>query len=228
MKYYFFNTAFHLILVSVLLFFISCAPRVAAPPQYLLKELSLDEIIMKASDDIQTLKAVADITIEKNLQTIDHINASLLIQGAGRIHIRVYKFGMLVNDLIMVDGILFDAKGKSNSKFTGLISEFARAVFWWDNMNNGSLRRDGDVYIIQSGQKEIRLDAATLLPVKQDIITSGKSIAVVYAEPRDYDGFWQPSELTISIDDLRFRIKIDKLLKNPPAGESDFRIPSGG
>jgi hypothetical protein len=211
------------------LLLINCAPQIitTAPPQYR-EELSLDEIIAKVSDEIQVLKAVADIRIEKNNELIDQINASALVQRPDRVHMRVYKLGMLARDIVMQDSKLYGLSGKNSAKIAGLIDEFFHAVFWWDDVEDGSLYSLGAEYIIRTVNKEIHLDKATLLALRQDIRSSGKTVHITYADPQNYEGFWYPSKLVIDVDEFRFSVKIAKLIKNPPLGESDFKLPSGG
>jgi hypothetical protein len=218
-------TAYCLLLTAYC--FIGCAPKAITPvpPQYR-EELILAEIVSKASDDVQVLKAIADIRIEKNSELYDQINAVVIFQRPDRAHMRMYKFGMLVSDIVMKDGELYVLTGNKDTKFAGLIEEFLYAVFWWDDVEGGVLSIEKDVYIIRTVSKEIHLDKATLLPIRQDISLSGKTVHVKYAEPQNCEGFWYPSKLEISIDDFRFSVKIDKLIKNPPLGEYDFKIPS--
>jgi len=207
--------------------FISCAPKAITPlpPQYR-EELTLAEIVSRASDGIQVLKAIADIRIEKNSEFYDQINASVIFQKPDRAHMRMYKFGMLVSDIVMKDRELYVLTGNKDTKLAGLIEELLFAVFWWDDVEGGVLSSEQDAYIIRTVSKEIYLDKATLLPLRQDIISSGKTVYVKYAEPHNYEGFWYPSKLELSVDDFRFSVKIDKLIKNPPLGEYDFKIPS--
>lgn len=217
------------IFLSIFFLLISCAPKIitTAPPQYK-EELSLDEIITKVSGEIQVLKAVADISIEKNNELVEQINASVLIQRPDRVHMRMYKFGMLARDIVMQDRKLYGLPERNGAKIAGLIDEFYHAVFWWDDVEGGSLYSQGDEYIIRTVNKEIHLDKATLLAVRQDIRSSGKTVYIIYADPRDYEGFWYPSKLAISVDEFRFSVRIGKIIKNPSLGESDFKIPSGG
>jgi hypothetical protein len=206
--------------------FTGCAPKAITPvpPQYI-EELTLDEIVSKVSDDIQVLKAIADIRIEKNGELYDHINASVILQRPDRAHMRMYKLGMLVSDIIMKDGELYVLSGKKDAKLAGLIEEFLRAVFWWDGVEGGLLYRQEDEYIIRTVSTEIHLDKATLLPIMQDISSSGKTVHVTYTEPQNYEGFWYPLKLEMSVDAFRFSVKIDKLIKNPSLGEYDFKTP---
>jgi hypothetical protein len=205
-------------------FLTGCAPKAITPlqPQYK-EELSLDEIVSKVSDDIQVLKAIADMRIEKNGDLYDHINASVIFQRPDNAHMRMYKLGMLVGDIVMKDGELYIITGKKDPKLAGLIEEFLHAVFWWDNVQGDSLYSEKDEYIIRKAGKEIRLDKATLLPVRQDIISSGKNVHITYTEPQSFDGFWYPSKLEISVDAFRFIVTIEKLIKNPQLGEYDFK-----
>jgi len=230
MKKFIISRSFLFISYSFLLtfyFFIGCAPKVITPvpPQYR-EAFSLDEIVSKAGDDIQVLKAIADVRIEKNSELYDQINASVIVKRPDSAHMRMYKFGMLVSDIIMKDGSLHVLTGKSDKKTGALINEFFHAVFWWDGLERGTLYRDGDAYIIKTINKEIHLDRATLLPLNQEAYLLDKIIRITYAEPHDYDGFWYPSKMEITVDDLRFNVRIDKLIKNPPLGEFDLKVPS--
>jgi len=206
-------------------FFIGCAPKavIPLPPQYK-QELTLDEIVSKVSDDIKVLKVIADIRIEKNGELYDQVNASVIFRRPDSAHMRMYKLGMLVRDIVMKDGELYVIAGKKDPKLAGLIEEFLYAVFWWDNVQGDSLYSERGEYVIRNANKEIRLDKMTLLPVRQDIIYSGKAVHITYAEPKNYDGFWYPSKLEISVDVFRFTVNIEKLIKNPLLGENDFRI----
>lgn len=205
-------------------FFIGCAPRAVTPlpPQYK-QALSLDEIVSKVSDDIQVLKAIADIRIEKNGELYDQVNASVIFQRPDNAHMRMYKLGILVRDIVMKGGELHIVTGKKDPKLAGLIGEFLHAVFWWEDVQGDSLYSEKDGYIIRKANKEIWLNKATLLPVRQDIISSGKNVHITYTAPQNYEGFWYPSKLEISVDAFRFIVTIEKLIKNPPLGEYDFK-----
>jgi len=217
-------TPYCLLLTAYLL--IGCAPKVITPvpPQYR-EELSLDEIVSKVGDDIQAIKAIADIRIEKNSEFYDQINASVIFQRPDRAHMRMYKFGMLMSDIVKKDGELYVLTGKKDTKLAGLIEEFLYAVFWWDDVKGGFLYSQADEYIIRTVSKKIHLDKTTLFPVMQDISSSGKTIHVTYTEPHNYEGFWYPSKLVITFDDFKFNITIDMLIKNPELSKSDFKIP---
>lgn len=208
-------------------FFIGCTPKAVTPvpPQYI-EEFSLDEIVSRAGKDIQVLKAIVDIRIEKDNEFYDQINASVLIQRPDSIHMRIYKFGTLVNDFVMKEGYFYILAGKSDIKMKELIKEFFHAVLWWENLENGALFTEGDEYIIKTVNREIHLSKATLLPLKQDLNLRNKVIHVTYNTPMDYAGFWHPSKMELSVDKVNFRVTIDNLLKNPAPGEFDFKIPS--
>jgi len=207
-------------------FFTGCAPKIIppAPPQYI-EDFLLDEIVLRAGGDIRSLKAIADIRVEKNSEFMDQVGASVLVRRPDRAHMRIYKFGVLVSDLVMKDGELYFLSGKKDTRLAGLIDEFFHAVLWWDGVEDGYFRREGDEYVIQTAGRDIRLDRATLLPVRQDISSDGNTVRIIYSEPRDYEGFWYPSKLGISAAGLNFSVTVDKLIKNPAPGETDFKTP---
>ncbi len=219
---------FRFCFISAFLVFTGCAPKViiAPPPQYLEREFSLKDIIVRAGGDIEGLKAIADINIEKNNKPYDFINASILIRKPGRVHMRIYKFGMLVKDFVIEDGELYVLSGKGSDRLKKLGDEFYSAVFWWDNMDDAVMRIKGEEYLIRTENREIHIDRATLLPVKQAIRAFNRRILIAYDKPVNNSGFWYPSVIDISAGEFRFTVKLKKLLKNPSLGKFDFRIPA--
>ncbi|MEN8264369.1 MAG: hypothetical protein ABFR82_13000 [Nitrospirota bacterium] len=212
--------------ISLILAFAGCAPKVAPPPQYLEKDLSLEEIISKVSSDVEVMKAITDIRIEKNNEPYDFVNASVLVKRPGWLHMRIYKFGMLVKDFVIKDNNLYVLSGKGGDNLKKLGNEFYNAIFWWDDMHNAVMHRKGDEYIVKSEKKEIHIDSATLLPVKQEITAFSTKIDINYDKPKkDENGFWYSSEMEIYIGDFKFSVNLKKLLKNPSLGEFDFRVP---
>jgi hypothetical protein len=220
LKYFYFSLLFVL--------FISCAPKpkIAPPPLYEEMELTLEEVIVKAGNDIEVMKAIADINIEKNNEHYSFISASVIIKRPNQIHMRMYQLGMLVRDFIIKEDILYVLSGKSDSNLKQLGKELYNAIFWWDGYTNGVMYKEGEVYFIRTEDKEIHLDRTTLLPVRQEIKTLNKNIQIVYDNPKNNDGFWYPALLKIYVDDFTFTVKLKKLLNNPSLGEFDFHIPA--
>ena len=215
--------------ISLFIFFLGCAPKIVSPPPpvYLEQDLSLEEIIAKVSTGVEVLKAITDITIEKNNKPHDFFNASVLVKKPGWLHMRIYKFGMLVKDFVIKDKELHVLSGKGNDNLKKLGTEFYNAIFWWDDMSNAVMHRKGNEYIVRSGDKEVHLDRATLLPLKQEIMSLNTKINITYDKPRKGEnGFWYSSEMEIYIKDFKFSVKLKKLLKNPSLGEFDFRTPA--
>lgn len=204
-----------------------CAPKIItpSPPQYI-EELSLEEIIKKVSGDIEALKSISEVLIEKNGEPYDQATVSVLLKKPDLAHVRIYKFGMLVKDIVMKDGKLYFLVGKNDKKLGAMTDEFFHTIFWWDGLNGGSMSVEEDEYVIKTEKKEIHLDRATRLPLQQDIHLLDKVIHITYSEPHDYEGLLYPSRLEIAVDNLKLIMKIEKLLVNPPLGETDFRVPS--
>ena len=215
---------------SLVLFFIACAPKFAPPPAPIIEEeLSLEEIINRASGDVDVLKAITDITVEKNNKPYDVVSASLLVKRPGWVHMRIYKFGMLVRDFVLKDGELYVLSGKSNKNIKQLGKEFYSSIFWWDNMRDGVMLVKDDNYIITSANRQIHLDKSTLVPLRQLISLESGQIKITYGEAlQNENGFRYPSTMQILIGPFTFSVKINKLLSNPSLGSNDFRTPSGG
>lgn len=202
-----------------------CVPRVAPPPLYMGTDLTLEEVIQESGKNIDTLKAIADISIEKNNEPYSYISASALIKRPGQARMRIYKFGLPVNDILIKDEKVYVLSGKSNGVIKEFGREFYHAVFWWDGITDGVMYREGTQYIIKTENKEIYLDSETLFPLRQEIITEGKSASIIYGEPKSEEGFWYPSTIDIKVGDFILKVQVKKLILNPQIGESDFRVP---
>ena len=217
------------IITSYFFFFIiclsGCVPRVAPPPIYRGADLTLEEVIQKAGKDIDALKAIADISIEKNNEPYSYISASALIKRPGQVRMRIYKFGLPVNDILIKDEKVYVLSGKSSNVAKDLGREFYHAVLWWDGIKDGVMHKEEKEYILKTESKEIYLDKETLFPLRQEIITEGKSASILYSEPKSEEGFWYPSAIEIKIGDYILKVQVTKLLLNPQLGEDDFRVP---
>jgi len=222
------KTLFKLFFISFLLVVTACAPKpVVAPPSvYEDTALSLDEILEKASGDIVSLKAITDIEILQNNKHYDSISASVLVKMPDWVHVRMYKFGMLVKDFVIKDEKLYVLLGKGGPDLEKFGKEFHNAIFWWDDIQEGVLYSNGPEYIIRARNKEVHIDKATLLPLKQSIVAFEKNIEITYEEPKEEkDGYWHQSLINIRAGDFSFTVKLKKLLRNPELGEFDFKSP---
>ena len=222
---------FKLFFISFLLVVTACAPKPLVVPPSLYEEtaLSLDEILEKASGDTEALKAIMDIDIRKNNEHYDSISASVLVKMPDWVHVRMYKFGMLVNDFVVMDDRLHVLSGKGGPNLRKFGKEFHNAIFWWDDIQEGVLYSNGPEYIIRARNKEVHIDKATLLPLKQSIVAFERNIEITYEEPKEEkDGYWHPSVINILAGDFSFTVKLKKLLRNPELGEFDFRVPQEG
>lgn len=225
-KFSFFNVVATSYFLLLTFYLYGCAPKVAPPPLYKNIELSLKQVIQIVSRDVDVLKAVVGINIEKNNEHYSFIDASVLLKRPGLAHLRMYKFGILVGDIIVKDSVVHLLSGKSGGKFKEFGKELYPTVLWWDALRNGYMHKKGAEYIIRVENKKIHLDSATLLPVKQEIRTGSKDIYIMYDKPRNVGSFWYPSEMEIKMGDYKFTVKIEKLFINPPLGENDFKIPA--
>lgn len=203
-----------------------CAPKIAPPTLYRGTDLTLEEVIQKSGKDIDTLKTIADVSIERNNEPYSYISASALIRKPGDVRMRIYKLGVPVNDILIKDGKVDVLSGKSSNVIKELGREFYHAVFWWDGLKDGILRKEETEYILKTESKEIYLDSETLFPLRQEIITDGKNIVIEYSEPKSEKGLWYPSVIDIKMGDFILKMQVKKLLLNPQLGEDDFSVPS--
>lgn len=215
---------------SLFLLIAACAPKpkvAVPPPLYIGEDLSIKDLVLKAGHDIDVIKAIAEIKIEKNGKPHDSVNASVLIKRPGRVHMRIYKFGILVRDFIIRDKELYVLSGKNSSNLKKLGIEFYNTVFWWDGLGDGVMSRKGREYIVRAGSRKIHINSKTLLPMKQEMTAFNRKIAIKYAVPqKTEDGFWYPSVINIYLNNFKFTVTIRKILKNPSLGEFDFKVPA--
>ena len=194
-------------------------------------ELSLDEVITVAKRDIDVLKAIVSIKTEKNNELYSYVDASLLLKRPNWLHMRMYKFGMPVGNFLLKDDVVQTVSGKGVSQLGAFGKELYYSVFWWEDIENALMYKQAENYIIRTHNREIRLDHATLLPELQEITINDKKIYIFYDEPKkivstvqSITDLWYPSVLNIEMDTYRLRIRLRKLLINPPLNEGDFKL----
>ena len=230
-------------------YLLGCAPKVAPPPLYKDLDLSLNKVIKIARRDINVLKAIVDIKIESNGNPHLYINASMLLKKPSWLHMRLYRFGIMVGNFFIKDNVVYTISGKGSDKFKDFGRVLYYSVFWWEDLKNAMMYKQNKQYVIKAENKEIRLNSSTLQPESQEITTKDKKIYILYDKPKQQvdltsrlaqpayrtgrldseerflDDFWFPSVVKITIDAYRFTVKVDKLIVNPPLGENDFKMP---
>ncbi len=213
----------------------SCAPKVAPPPLYKDLDLSLNEVIKIARRDINVLKAIVSINIEKGNRQYSYVDASILLKKPSWLHMRLYRFGIMVGNFFIKENVVYTISGKGSDKFKDFGRELYYSVFWWEDLKNAMMYKQNKQYVIKAENKEIRLNSSSLQPESQEITTKDKKIYILYDKPeqqvdptprdRFRADFWFPSVVKITIDAYRFTVKVDKLIVNPSLGENDFKIP---
>ncbi|MBI4825730.1 MAG: hypothetical protein HY807_04840 [Nitrospirae bacterium] len=205
---------------------IACAPKTAPPPVYEKTAPSLAEIIEATGlKDIETFKAITDIKVLADGKPHSDVSASAVLRKPGMSHIKAYKFGILVGDIIISDGQAHVLSGKVSDKVKEFSKELYNAVFWWDDMKDAEIYRRGDDFTLEKANKVITLDSATLLPQRQEIRIGERNIVIMYSSPIKFDEFWYPSMMDISLDNYEFKVRIEKLRLNPEIPEEEFSLP---
>jgi len=209
-----------------MVFFIACAPRpVMKAPRIYQEDLSLEDITERAGKDIEVLKAIADIRINRNNEPYDVVSASVLARKPGWIHMRMYKFGMLVRDIVIKDEAVYVLSGKDSPGLRQLAKEFYNAIFWWGDLEGGVMYSEGDEYVIRTDNKTIYVEKGNLMPLKQYINVLDTSILLTYDVQVEHDGFWYPSLINLYSGDFMFSVSLRKVIKNPELGPFDFQTP---
>ncbi len=211
----------------LLTFYLSgCAPKIVTPPPlYKDRELSLEEIITIAQRDINTLKAIVSINVEKNDRPYSNVDAALLLKKPNWLHMRLYKFGFPAGNFLMKDNMVYAASGKGSNRFKEFGRELYYSIFWWEDIEDAVMHREAENYVIRTKHKEILLNKNTLLPERQEVAVNNKKIFIAYSKPKKEENVWYPSTVKIEIDAYRFTIKIEKLFINPLLNEDDFKEP---
>jgi hypothetical protein len=211
---------------SIVFVLSGCATKVAPPPVYERTSVTLEEIIRDTGKEgITSLKAITDIEVTVDGGPHSEGSASAILMKPDLVHIKAYKFGLLVGDIIINNGETHVKSGKVNATMQQFSKELYDVVFWWDDMRDAEILRSGEEYILQKRGKSIHLDSSTLLPTKQEIYAYGRDILIMYSEPAYADGFWYQSLMEITMENYKFNIEVDKLRLNPEVSESEFDLP---
>lgn len=210
---------------SIILILAGCAPKVAPPPAYRGLDLSLEEIVSEVDRDIEALKAVVAINIEKDHEALSSVDASVLAKRPGLVHLRMYRFGMPVGDILIRDDEVFVLSDRGVNRLREFGKEFYYSIFWWEDVAEGVMHRERGEYIIRTEDKVVYLDSETLLPLRQEIRTANRDVYITYNKPKKVDGFWYPSLIKIATGGYKFTVRVQKLFINPPLSENDFRLP---
>jgi outer membrane lipoprotein-sorting protein len=212
---------------SVVVLIVACAPKVAPPPAvYQQQDISLQEILDRAGADIEVMKAIAEVKIEKSGEDYNFVKTSVLIKKPDWIHMRLYQLGMLVKDFVIKGDTLHVLTGKRDENLKKLGQELHYAIFWWDHFADGYIYTGQKEYLITREGQTIYLDKKTLLPVRQELYAHGTRVFIEYSKPVEYEGYWYPSFIEMYAGEFKFIVNLKKIIKNPALQEFDFRTAS--
>jgi hypothetical protein len=196
-------------------------------------ELSFNEVVTFARGEINAIKAVVCIRVEKGEGPYTHVDASLILKRPNWLQMRMYKFGMPVGSLLIKDNVVYEMSGKGTGRLGGFGRELYYSIFWWDDVTDALMyQRDGN-YVIKAKNRVVRLDGSTLLPESQEVVIDNKKAYIIYGKPKKIvsvdqgqgvKDVWYPSILKIKTGKYMIYVKIEKLLINPSFRESDFDV----
>ncbi|MBI4686474.1 MAG: hypothetical protein HY756_01625 [Nitrospirae bacterium] len=200
-----------------------CVPKTAPPPQYKDFELTLQDIVSIAKKDIETMKLITSITVERYDNPSSSIDASVLLKTPDWLQVRLYSLGLPVGNYIIKNHEVHSA-GRGGSKIKEFAGELYRSIFWWDGLKSALMQRLEAEYVIKTENRVIRIDNTTLLPQSQEITVNNKKVNISYEDPQTTEGgFWYPSIIKVEAGSYRFLVEVKRLIVNPQLEESDFK-----
>ena len=180
---------------SIVLLAAACAPRQVAVPSR--EGRGIDEVLAERRG-IQRIDATMSVVFEKKDAQM-YGDAVLDITPGGDLHLKVYSLGILGMDLSSRDGVVRSSPRLDRTKTTILTQGLRDCLFWWD-LQNYTLREEGDYLVMQNATRSVWLDRKTLLPGKQRIdFGDGKQLMVQYDAPALQDGIWYQAKLRIEL-----------------------------
>ena len=189
-----FKNALALFSVSLLLFFVACAPKKIGIPAFAPK--SLDELISE-KNGISEIDTSFEIVFKKPDTEISG-NGTLNIHKNSDLNLRVYSIGLLMMELSSKNNVI-----KSNPRLdknrTAILTQGLRdCFFWWDIRDFKVSEKEEGIYFLENQKRSLWIDKKTSLPIKQTIrFDDGKELSIFYDNPAERDGRWYQSRIRI-------------------------------
>ena len=148
--------------------------------------------------DIERIDATLSVVFEKTDSAM-YGDAVLDITKEGDLHLKVYTLGILGMDLLAKDGVVRSKPNLDSSRKMILTQGLRNSLFWWD-MQEYSVRDEGDYVIMQNATRAVWLDRKTMLPKRQRVdFDDGKQLIVLYDNPAREKDIWYQSKMRIEL-----------------------------
>ena len=180
---------------SVLIIAAACAPKKVEIP--LLEERGIDSLLAERRN-IERIDATLGVVFEKTDSEMRG-DAVLDISREGDLHLKVYTLGILGMDLTSKNGVVRSTPNLDKSRKMILTQGLRDSLFWWD-MQDFTVRDEGDHVIMQNATRAVWLDRKTMLPRKQTIsFDDDKLLTVLYDNPAREKDIWYQSKMRIEL-----------------------------
>ncbi len=166
------------LLVTFLLFTVSCAPKHVELPSY--EEIPIENAISELKN-IQSIEAVLSVEYEKDDSAMSG-DVSLNLSEDG-LNLRLYYLGFLVGEIKEENGIVKSVPKIDKNKSMMLIDGLKNSFFWW-NMEDYTVQEKEDIYELKNSYRKILVNKKTLLPLHQTIeLNDGEELNIFYDAP---------------------------------------------
>jgi len=203
------------VISALILLIAGCAPLIS-PPRHPLEEhgdvpwrsFTLGDIITYGR--YGQLNLVGDLEVVTGTET-ERFDAVLNIEERGTGYLRLYRFGVVVLDAVITDGVL-SAVGNLSDRdtFAHMIPDFLSVFFWWPRFASAELRHDTDGPLLVAGRDVLKLHGPTLTPLSQTIAGGRHPLRVTYKAPRRFGDKWFPAKITAERSSYRVNLAIRK------------------
>jgi hypothetical protein len=181
--------------VSIVLFFVSCAPKRIEMPSY---EGKAFRDVLSDMNSVSQIEAKFSISFEKN-DTEMRGDAALNISSGGDMSLRVYSLGFLAMELTSENGAVKSNPRLDRNKTVILTKGLRDCLFWWD-IKDFTIEDGSDYFLLENPVRRIWVDKKTFLPKRQDIFfEDGRELTIYYDNPARENTMWYQSKIRIEL-----------------------------
>jgi hypothetical protein len=184
-----------LFLFSIILIAAACAPKKAEMPFF--EERGIEAMLAERRA-IERIDTTFGVVFEKADSEM-HGDAVLDITREGDLHLQVYTLGILGMDLTSKNGVVRSTPNLDRNRKAILTQGLRDGLFWWD-MQDYTVRDEGEYVIMQNATRTLWLDRKTMFPAKQKMdFDDGKQLTVLYDSPAREKEIWYPAKMRLEL-----------------------------
>lgn len=204
------KNCFRIFCISLILLFLSCAPRPAGKPS---PEGRLLHSVLSGMKSYRQIDTTFAIVFEKPDREIKG-DGALTISGDGDLSLRVYSLGFLALELSSKNGIVKSNPSLSRKRASILTEGLRECLFWWD-ISDFTVVDEGDSYRLENNNRIIWIDKSTILPSRQIVLfNDGTELNISYEKPSQEMGIWYQSAMRIELSRYAVTLTVKKITFN--------------